>query len=55
MDVAIEQKMRDIDNEGDKKARTTEDGSIPCATWDLDITPIRLPSIPYLLELLITG
>jgi hypothetical protein len=30
MDVAIEQKMRDIDNEGDKKARTTEDGSIPC-------------------------
>ncbi|KIM44654.1 hypothetical protein M413DRAFT_442608 [Hebeloma cylindrosporum] len=51
MGAAIEQKMRDMDNEGDKKARATEDGTIPCTTWDLDIIPIRLPSIPSLPEL----
>lgn len=55
MGLAIEQKMRDMDNEGDKKARATEDGTIPCTTWDLDITPTRLPSIPSLPELLNTG
>lgn len=55
MDVAIEQKMRDMDNEGNKKALARKDGTIPCTTWDLDITPIRLPSIPSLPELLNTG
>ena len=55
MGVVIEQKMRDMDTEGDKKAQATKDGTIPCATWDLDITPIRLPSMPSLPELLNTG
>jgi len=55
MGVVIEQKMREMDIEGDKKALATEDGTIPCTTWDLDITPIRLPSIPFLPELLNTG
>jgi len=55
MGVAIEQQMRDMDSEGDKKAQVTEDGTIPCATWHLDITPTRLPSIPSLPELLNAG
>lgn len=55
MGVVIEQKMREMNNEGDTKAHATEDGTIPCTTWDLDITPVRLPSIPILPELLNTG
>ena len=53
--MVIEQKMREMDSEGNKRAPATEDGTIHCITWDLDITPVRLPSIPSLPELLNTG
>lgn len=55
MGEAIAQKMRDMDGEGDNKILATEDGTIPCTPWDLDINPTRLPSIPSLPDLLNTG
>ena len=55
MGEAIAEKMREMDSEGDKKVLATEDGTVPCVTWDLDITPTRLPSIPPLPDLLNTG
>ncbi|KAF8966329.1 regulator of chromosome condensation 1/beta-lactamase-inhibitor protein II [Flammula alnicola] len=51
----VEQKMRDMDGEGDKRALARNDGVIPCIAWDLDIMPTRLPSIPSLPELPNTG
>ncbi|KAF8202318.1 regulator of chromosome condensation 1/beta-lactamase-inhibitor protein II [Pholiota molesta] len=51
MGRAIQQKMRDMDSEGGKRALPSKDGVIPCVTWDLDIMPIRLPAIPDLPEL----
>jgi len=54
MGTVVEQKMREMDGEGDKKA-TPEKDVIPCITWELDLTPTRLPSIPALPELQNTG
>lgn len=51
MGRAVQQKMRDMDSEGGKRALPSKDGLIPCVTWDLDIIPIRLPAIPDLPEL----
>lgn len=55
MREAIEQKMREMDSDGDKRAYTTEENIIPCITWDLDIIPTRLPPIPALPDLPNTG
>lgn len=48
MGDTVQQKMRDMDSEGDKKALPSQDGIIPCVTWDLDIMPTRLPALPSL-------
>ncbi|PPQ78400.1 hypothetical protein CVT25_011623 [Psilocybe cyanescens] len=55
MGEAIEQKMRDMDSEGEKRAYATENNVIPCISWGLDVMPTRLPPIPPLPELPNTG
>ena len=55
MKTRITDKMREMDSAGDKKAHPTEDGYIPCVTWDLELDPIRLPPLPALPELPDTG
>ena len=44
----ITSKNDEMDQEGDKKACATEDGVIPCVTWDLEVDPVRLPALPPL-------
>ncbi|KAF9482577.1 RCC1/BLIP-II [Pholiota conissans] len=51
MGETVQQKMRDMDSEGGKRALPSKDGLIPCVTWDLDMMPIRLPTLPDLPEL----
>uniref|UniRef100_A0A8H8CHF2 Uncharacterized protein n=1 Tax=Psilocybe cubensis TaxID=181762 RepID=A0A8H8CHF2_PSICU len=51
MGEAIQQKMEEMNSEGDKKAYATEDNLIPCIPWGVDIMPTRLPPIPTLPEL----
>jgi SCF-associated factor 1 len=47
----IQSRNQEMDLEGDKRAHATEDGIIPCVTWDLEFDPIRLPEIPQLSKL----
>lgn len=54
MGTVVEQKMREMDGEGDKKAIAERD-VIPCIPWELDMMPTRLASIPTLPELQNTG
>ncbi|KAL1747612.1 regulator of chromosome condensation 1/beta-lactamase-inhibitor protein II [Schizophyllum fasciatum] len=51
MKTRIADKMHEMDSDGDKKADSTEDGYIPCVTWDVDLDPIQLPPLPALPEL----
>ena len=51
----ITRKNEEMDQEGDKKAQATEDGVIPCVTWDLDVNPVRLPVLPRLPRIIHTG
>ncbi|KDR80661.1 hypothetical protein GALMADRAFT_241020 [Galerina marginata CBS 339.88] len=52
MGQAVEQKMRDMDQETDTRAyATTDSKTIHCKTWDLDMVPTRLPQLPALPEL----
>ena len=51
----IVRKNEGMDQGGDKKAIASTDGVIPCATWDLEADPVRLPQLPPLPELLNTG
>jgi SCF-associated factor 1 len=44
-----------MDQEGNQKARLSDDGVIPCVTWNLQKDPVRLPAIPHLPELRNTG
>jgi SCF-associated factor 1 len=44
----VASKNEELNREGDKKASATDDGVIPCVTWDLAIDPVRLPEIPRL-------
>lgn len=44
-------KMGQMDTDGDKRAFSTEENTIPCVTWDLHHNPQRLPAIPSLPEL----
>ncbi|KAL1723026.1 regulator of chromosome condensation 1/beta-lactamase-inhibitor protein II [Schizophyllum commune] len=55
MKSRITDNMREMDSAGDKKAHPTEDGYIPCVTWDLELDPIRLPPLPALPDLPDTG
>ncbi|PPQ67894.1 hypothetical protein CVT26_007094 [Gymnopilus dilepis] len=55
MGDAIQEKMQEMDGDGDTKAYATKDNVIPCITWDLDVMPTRLPSIPPLPDLVNTG
>ena len=43
----VQQKMREMDNEGDQMANA-EGTTIPCVPWDMELPPIRLPPIPSL-------
>lgn len=40
-----------MDADGDKRAHATSEGTIPCATWDLQHNPQKLPVIPRLPKL----
>ena len=40
-----------MDAEMDKRAHATDDGRIPCVTWDLHHNPMRLSPIPSLPKL----
>ncbi|KAF9461207.1 regulator of chromosome condensation 1/beta-lactamase-inhibitor protein II [Collybia nuda] len=44
----IQRANEHMDSQGDKKVNQDPDDVIPCATWDLDIDPVQLPSIPSL-------
>ncbi|KAF8906225.1 regulator of chromosome condensation 1/beta-lactamase-inhibitor protein II [Gymnopilus junonius] len=55
MGEVIEQKMQEMDSEGDKRVYAAQGDIIPCVPWDLDITPTRLPPIPTLPDLPNTG
>ena len=55
MGDAIQEKMQEMDGDGDTKAYATKDNVIPCIIWDLDVMPTRLPSIPPLPDLVNTG
>lgn len=48
MEENIRRRNDEMDNDGDKQAVALPDGVIPCAIWDLDDNPVRLPSIPHL-------
>lgn len=48
MGGTVQQKMRDMDSEGNMRAFPTQEGTIPCIPWDLDMLPTRLPAIPSL-------
>ncbi|KAG7094062.1 hypothetical protein E1B28_007681 [Marasmius oreades] len=46
----VEQKMNEMDSEGDKKALADE-GVIPCHTWEVEADPVVLPTLPPLPDL----
>lgn len=48
MGRTVQQKMRDMDSEGNMRAFPTQEGIIPCIPWDLDMLPTRLPAMPSL-------
>ncbi|KAL0953835.1 hypothetical protein HGRIS_005012 [Hohenbuehelia grisea] len=54
MAALIENKYREMDQQGDKKAKSV-DGVIPCITWELSMDPFRLPSLPSLPKLSNSG
>jgi SCF-associated factor 1 len=48
MEERIRSVNSEMDAQGDKKAAQLPGNVISCATWDLDIDPVRLPPIPSL-------
>ncbi|KAF9269161.1 RCC1/BLIP-II [Marasmius fiardii PR-910] len=46
----IDQKMSEMDSDGDKKA-VADEGVIPCHTWEIEADPVGLPSLPPLPDL----
>ncbi|KAJ3976445.1 regulator of chromosome condensation 1/beta-lactamase-inhibitor protein II [Lentinula raphanica] len=46
MRALIETKMNEMDEAGNLKAHTTDEGLINCVPWDLQADPIVLPSLP---------
>jgi SCF-associated factor 1 len=51
MGEIVDQKMREMDDEGEKKAQASAQHVIPCVPWDMEEMPTRLPPIPSLPEL----
>lgn len=51
MGEIVEQKMREMDAEGEKKAQASAERVIPCVPWDMEEMPARLPALPSLPEL----
>lgn len=44
----IEEKAQGLNSEGIGFAEATEDGTIPCYTWQAAVNPVLLPSLPPL-------
>lgn len=55
MGEILNQKMREMDAEGEKKAQASAQHVIPCVPWDMEEMPARLPPIPSMPELPDTG
>ncbi|KAJ7115962.1 regulator of chromosome condensation 1/beta-lactamase-inhibitor protein II [Mycena epipterygia] len=55
MQEQIDAKNASMDEERQSFARALPDGVIPCATWDLEADPHRLPPLPSLPQLPETG
>jgi SCF-associated factor 1 len=47
----ITEKNAEFDRQGDKKVKVGSEDVIPCITWDLQMDPVRLSSLPPLPEL----
>ncbi|PFH46985.1 hypothetical protein AMATHDRAFT_153212 [Amanita thiersii Skay4041] len=50
MEQRIQVQNREMNNNPDTLAPQV-DHTVPCAVWDLDVPPVRLPSLPHLPEL----
>jgi len=51
----ITSKNEEWDRQGDKRACATENGLIPCVTWNLESDPVQLQPIPPLPKLVHLG
>ena len=47
-DDRFKSKMDEMNADKDKEAFATDDGEIPCATWDYDFNPFRVAPLPSL-------
>lgn len=55
MGEIVEQKMQEMDAQGEKKAQASAERVIPCVPWKMEEMPARLPAVPPLPELPHTG